>query len=198
MKHKIWNGKAKGILSATILILVIIWEKVTNKITTFLFVNNIKKCGKEVRVMKGCKYRYPNSIEVGNKVIIGEQTSLVSEDLETRYLLLEEGVSIGKKCQIDFSGGIIIRQYAHIAHQVLISTHDHGYDYQNIPIGKNLEIKENAFIGSNSIILHNVRSIGKNAVVGTGSVVTKEVPDYAVVVGNPAKIIKYIKNGEKS
>lgn len=161
---------------------------------------NGKSSGQRMRIMKGhqYQYRYPNSIELGDKVIIGEHTSLISEDLETRYLLLEEGVSIGKKCQIDFSGGIIIRQYAHIAHQVLISTHDHGYDYRNIPIGKNLEIKENAFIGSNSIILHNVRSIGKNAIVGAGSVVTKEVPDYAIVAGNPAKIIKYIKNGEKS
>ena len=58
-------------------------------------------------------------------------------------------------------------QYVHIAHQILILTHDHGYDYRNIPIGK-------------------------NAVVGIGSVVTKEVPDYAIVAGNPAKILRYI------
>jgi len=35
-------------------------------------------------------------------------------------------------------------------------------------------------------------SIGKNAVIGTGSVVTKEVPDYAIVAGNPAKILRYV------
>ena len=81
---------------------------------------------------------------------------------------------------------------AHIAHNVLISTHDHGYDYRNKPTGKSLEIGEGAFIGSRSLILHNCNRIGKNAVIGTGSVVTKDVPDNAIVAGNPAKVIKYI------
>ena len=49
-----------------------------------------------------------------------------------------------------------------------------------------------SFIGSRCIILHNCNYIGKNAVIGTGSVVTKDVPDNTIVVGNPAKIIKYI------
>jgi len=52
-------------------------------------------------------------------------------------------------------------------------------------------IKKGAKIGANSIILPGV-IIGENAFVGAGSVVTKNVPDGAVVVGNPAKIIKNI------
>lgn len=51
-------------------------------------------------------------------------------------------------------------------------------------------IKNKAWIGFNSIILKGV-TIGEGAIVGAGSVVTKNVPDYAVVAGNPAKIIKY-------
>lgn len=81
---------------------------------------------------------------------------------------------------------------AHIAHHVLISTHDHGYDYRSTPIGKSLEIGEGAFVGSRSVILHNCNSIGKNAVVGTGSVVTKDVPDNAIVAGNPARVLKIL------
>ena len=72
-----------------------------------------------------------------------------------------------------------------------ITTHDHGYDYRNKPTGKSLEIGENAFIGAKSVILFNCNRIGNNAVVGTGSVVTKDVPDNAIVAGNPARIIKY-------
>lgn len=76
--------------------------------------------------------------------------------------------------------------------EVLISTHDHGYDYKSELIGKSLEIGEHAFIGSRSSIMHNCNYIGKHAVVGTSSLVTKDVPDYAVVAGNPAQVIKYI------
>lgn len=49
-------------------------------------------------------------------------------------------------------------------------------------------IKDNAVIGGRSIILYNV-TIGKNALVAAGGVVTRDVPDYAIVGGNPAKII---------
>lgn len=54
--------------------------------------------------------------------------------------------------------------------------------------GSCIEIHDNVFIGGQSIIVGNV-SIGPNAIIGAGSVVTKDVPEDAVVAGNPAKII---------
>ncbi|MDX7745623.1 acyltransferase [Aeromonas veronii] len=51
-------------------------------------------------------------------------------------------------------------------------------------------IKNGASIGANATLLPGI-TIGRHAMVGAGSVVTKDVPDYAVVVGNPAKIIRY-------
>ena len=53
-------------------------------------------------------------------------------------------------------------------------------------------IKEGASIGANATLLPGI-TIGKNAMVGAGAVVVKDVPDQAVVVGNPAKVIRYIK-----
>jgi galactoside O-acetyltransferase len=53
-------------------------------------------------------------------------------------------------------------------------------------------IKDKAWIGFNCIILKGV-TIGEGAVVGAGSVVTENVPDYAVVAGNPARLIRYTK-----
>lgn len=56
---------------------------------------------------------------------------------------------------------------------------------------KPIRIQKGAWIGANAVILAGV-SVGKHAIVGAGAVVTKDVPDYAVVVGNPAKVIKML------
>ena len=55
-----------------------------------------------------------------------------------------------------------------------------------------ITLKQGASIGANATILPGI-TIGVKAMVGAGAVVTKDVPDYAVVIGNPAKIIRYIK-----
>jgi acetyltransferase-like isoleucine patch superfamily enzyme len=53
-------------------------------------------------------------------------------------------------------------------------------------------VKKGASIGSGATILSNI-SIGENAIVGAGSVVTKDVPPNSIVVGNPAKVLRYIE-----
>ncbi|ANH80933.1 hypothetical protein A8C56_08005 [Niabella ginsenosidivorans] len=189
---KIWNGKLSGLISTLLVLVEIILGKIFNKISTILFISNIKKAGENVSIIRGISYRFPKNIEMESNITIGKNTSFFAENIPSKGLLIQDGVSIGGYCHIDFSGGIIIKKDAHIAHRVSISTHDHGYDYKNPPVGKSLEIGEGAFIGSDSCILHNVSVIGKKAVIGTGAIVTKDVPDYAVVAGNPARIIKYI------
>lgn len=56
---------------------------------------------------------------------------------------------------------------------------------------KPVHIKKNVWIGVNVTILPGV-TVGENAVIGAGAVVTHDVPDNAVVVGNPARVIKYL------
>jgi sugar O-acyltransferase (sialic acid O-acetyltransferase NeuD family) len=55
-----------------------------------------------------------------------------------------------------------------------------------------VQVEDGALIGANAVVIPKTK-IGKLAVVGAGTVVTKDVPDYAVVVGSPARIIKYCK-----
>lgn len=74
----------------------------------------------------------------------------------------------------------------------------HIFDRKDVSIGKQgclpksrLEIGDDVWLGNNCTILGKVKRIGTGAVVGACAVVTKDVPDYAVVAGNPARIIKY-------
>jgi acetyltransferase-like isoleucine patch superfamily enzyme len=58
-------------------------------------------------------------------------------------------------------------------------------------------IKKGASVGSGSTILANI-TVGENAIIGAGSVVTKDVPPNSIVAGNPAKLLRYISNSSKN
>lgn len=178
-----------GLPVAILIIFDIIYNKLSNWITKFFYKYGLGKCGREVKIYRGFSCRYPGCIYFEDGVLIDQGTKIYGE--ANNKFIARKGVSIGRNCRIDFTGGIIIDEMAHLAEGVRIITHDHGYDYTSIPLMKNLLIGKNVFIGMNSIILHNVSNIGDNAIIGVGSIVTKDVPANAIVVGNPAKLIKY-------
>lgn len=86
-------------------------------------------------------------------------------------------------------GGITIEDNVQIAGNVSLLSNNHDLYDRQILLCKPIVIREGVWIGANAVVLAGVE-IGKYAVVGAGAVVTKDVPDYSVVVGNPAKIIK--------
>lgn len=192
--NSIWNRKIEGVLPAMGIGLSILFNRIANVVSSFGFCHNIASCGKNVRVNRHIIYRYPARIYVGNEVILGTGISLSSENIPCSKLQIGNNVSIGDRCDIDFSGGITIEDGAHLAHNVRIISHDHGYNYKNEPVGRSLTIERNVFVGSDVVILFNCNKIGSNAVIGAGSVVTKDVPANAIVGGNPARIIKIREN----
>lgn len=98
------------------------------------------------------------------------------------------------------NGQINIEKDVLIGSGVHIYVSNHKFDDISMPIyyqghssEKSVLIKEGSWIGANAIILPGV-TIGRNAVVGAGSIVTKDVSDFTVVGGNPAKVIKVLVN----
>lgn len=97
---------------------------------------------------------------------------------------------------IECSGGVSIGKYFHTGKGLTIFSTNHNYNsnvsipYDSLNIKKAVIIKDFVWCGANVTIVPGV-TIGEGVVVGAGSVVTKDVPDYAIVGGNPAQIIKY-------
>ncbi|WP_193553970.1 acyltransferase [Rufibacter latericius] len=92
-------------------------------------------------------------------------------------------------------GPVTIGNHVIIAQHVVISGLNHGYEHVKVPIKDQpcttgeIVIEDECWIGANAVITAGVR-IGKHSVVAAGSVVTKDVPPYSVVGGNPARILK--------
>ncbi|MDP6904177.1 MAG: CatB-related O-acetyltransferase [Verrucomicrobiota bacterium] len=139
-----------------------------------------------------------------------KRTRLSENSFVGRYSYIGSGtifgdVRIGRFCSIAGDFSIISGDHP----LDYLSTHPFAYnneifgddpEYRNIdfkinrPIPKPsppLEIGNDVWIGSRAIILKKVRSIGNGAVIGAGAIVTKDIPAYAVVGGNPARILKY-------
>ena len=110
------------------------------------------------------------------------------------FLKIADNVSIEHECYIDYSGGLVINENVWISEKVLIVTHNHRVKKRALKkeqeiVFSPLVIEEDAWLGASSLILEPVRRIGRGAVVGAGAVVTKDVDDWMIVAGNPARII---------
>lgn len=130
------------------------------------------KVGKRVVFYPGLKINPLSNISIGDDV-----------DLAWNVIITTSGgVEIGDRVLIGYGTTVISSN--HIIPDRSKRIFDAGHK------NKKVVISSDAWIGSNCVILPGVE-IGKGAVVGAGSVVTKNVPEYAVVVGSPAKIIRY-------
>ncbi len=133
-------------------------------------------------------------------------SNLISKPLDSSFCLFPpfttdfgKNITIGKNvfinsgCRFQDHGGIMICDGAQIGHNVVIATLNHNLEpkKRGNTIPKPVYIGKNVWIGSNSTILPGI-TIGDNAVVGAGSVVTHDVAPMTVVAGNPARKIKEI------
>lgn len=144
---------------------------------------------KNVKIGNGTKiWHYTNlfNCEIGDNCIIGSYTEIGQD------------VKVGNNCKIEayvfIPKGVIIEDDVFIGpHVVFIN--DKNPKASGEWVLKETLVKRGASIGSNSTIICGV-TIGENALVGAGSVVTKDVPPNTVVVGNPAKIIRKREENE--
>lgn len=115
-------------------------------------------------------------------------------------IVIENGCRIGRRCMISAKNCIRIEENVLLAPSVLIMDHNHEYSDPGLPIlsqgttaGGRIVIGRNCWLGYGAVIScgSGELSLGRNSVVGANAVVSKSVPPYSVVAGNPAKVIKH-------
>lgn len=111
------------------------------------------------------------------------------------HTLIEGNVSIGDNVTV--KSGVQIWDGTNIGNNVFIGPNA-SFTNDIFPRSKvypeqfnGITVKDGASIGANATVLPGI-TVGEKAMIGAGAVVVKDVPDYAVVVGNPAKIVRYI------
>jgi len=147
---------------------------------------------------RSSRFSVIKDVEIGEGTRIYDQVNIYKCKIGKNckidaYVYIEEGVEIGDNCKIRpfvfIPTGVVIEDDVFVGPNVTFTNDKYPRargEWKLLPI----RVKKGASIGANSIILAGV-TIGGNALVGAGSVVTMDVPDNAVVAGNPAQILRY-------
>jgi acetyltransferase-like isoleucine patch superfamily enzyme len=153
---------------------------------------NLQKNKGQVRIghnthMRGelLVFAHGGEICIGNYCYVGEGTRIWSAKNISigNYVLIAHGVNIHDNISHPIEAGLRRTHTEQIIH--------HGHPKKDIDLKeKEVMIMDDAWIGFNATVLRGV-TIGRGAVIGACSVVTENVPDYAIVVGSPARIIGY-------
>lgn len=112
--------------------------------------------------------------EIGEGTVIMPKVCINAEVKVGKHCILNTGCVIEHEC--------VIEDFVHIS--------------PNASLAGNIQVKKGAHIGIGAQIIQNI-TIGRHAVVGAGAVIVKDIPDFAVAVGNPAKIIRYINHEDE-
>lgn len=187
----------------------ILVSKLTNKVfwfynlarSKFLYGFTFKKFGSRSLIIKPILISNPHRMEIGDNVLIrnGARLEIILDGVNKSPTL-----SIGNNVNIEQNVHIVCHCSVRIGSNVSITANcvivDTSHPFDDVPDGVKVgaristdssyvEIDDDCFIGVGACILPNVR-IGKGSIIGSHSVVTKHIPPYSIVTGQPARVIR--------
>jgi acetyltransferase-like isoleucine patch superfamily enzyme len=169
-----------------------------------LFKSRCEQVGRRLRLIGGIPLVTGHlTLYIGDNVVIhGYSTFVGAKVVDEPKLIVGNNAHLGYNLTITVGEEVFIGNDVLIANRVFIAGYDgHPVDAVKrrggLPAAveegkKSIRIEDNVWVGDGATILKGV-TIGKGSVVGAGSVVTKDVPPYTIVAGNPAKAVKVLK-----
>lgn len=174
-------------------------KKVRAKILTFFLSYGFKSFGKKSLIFKPSILRGMKYITIGKGVTVFDFGWLMALKTfeETPQIIIGNNTDIGRLSHIIATKSVVIGDGVLIADKVYISDTSHNFENDVIAIKNQglkfigrVEIGDGTWIGEGAIIYGC--KIGKNCVIGANSFVNKDVADYSIVVGSPAKVLREI------
>jgi acetyltransferase-like isoleucine patch superfamily enzyme len=140
------------------------------------------------------------AIRIGDDTLIGPYVSLSAGMVPGQSLISDRIVTIGDRCLIGRQSSIVghfeivIEDDVFFGPNVYVTDQNHATSDSSLPIGrqsageKAVRIGAGSWLGANVVVLPGV-TIGRHVAIGAGSIVTKDIPDHATAVGNPARVL---------
>lgn len=180
------------------------WKNFKNNLYSYWISNSIKNCGIGFHIQSPVNIKGSKYMSIGSNFFSGDRLRLECWD-EFAGVKFSPELRIGDNVAMNFNVHIgcifkvTIGNNVLFGSNILITDHQHGFiDQRDIPLSPvkrklwssgSVKVEDDVWIGENVCIMPNV-TIGRGCIIGANSVVTKSFPQYCVIGGIPAKIIK--------
>jgi len=152
---------------------------------------------------------YRTAFRIGPHPLIEHDVRLYRvHRMATGRIRIGKNVVLSRRTEIDYSGEVLIDDYVMFSEEVRVYSHHHPTDcgpdvmlYYRVKSGftsSRIHFKKSCWIGARAMIMPCVKTIGENSIVAAGAIVTKDVPDHAIVAGIPARVMRRMEFSEKA
>ncbi len=174
------------------------------------------RVGRNVTFGAHVTLRHPRKIAIGDNVVIDDGCCLDAKGTDNRGIAIGSGVFVGRNTILSCKNGDIVidddanlgfnteifsASHVHVGRKVLMAAYtylvggDHMYDRVDVPVldqgrtARGIDIADHVWLGAHVVVTDGSR-IGRDAIIGAGAVVVGEVPEFAIAVGTPAKVVR--------
>lgn len=176
------------------------YSRLRTRLFTILLSSQFGEMGDGTRISPPFRFYGLNHMSLGEKVLIHRdcwlQTLPGHGEGDAPQLEIKSHTAIGMGAHISAARRVLLEEYVLLARNVYISDHMHVFENIGVPImnqGVNriapVTIGRETWLGQNVVVLPGV-TIGRHCVIGANSVVNSSIPDYAIAVGAPARVVR--------